>query len=406
MSENNQPSKNNSIIMKATVISLVAGMLGGGAAYLGLSQVYTGPSTPQVGNVSNQAEISKSAAKNAGPMTPAFEKVKNTVVSVINLQKQKTNRSGGVYGLFGGDSSDQGNNSKGKLETYSEGSGLIYMKNNGKGYIVTNNHVVSGSDELQVVLSDGQTIDAKLVGADAETDLAVLSIDGRYVTQTAQFGNSKNLIPGEQVIAVGSPLGSQYATTVTQGIVSAASRTIDITNDNGQTTGQATVVQTDAAINPGNSGGPLVNSSGQVIGINSMKLAQGPEGVAVEGMGFAIPSDEVVTIINQLVKNGKINRPKLGVMVIGLDELTDYGRKKLKVPNDLKSGVYVDSVNKGGSAQAAGMKDHDIITKIDGKKVDGVVSLHQILYSHKIGDQVQVTVVRAGKQVNLTIKLQ
>ena len=215
--------------------------------------------------------------------------------------------------------------------------------------------MVSGSDEIQVILSDGKKVTAKKVGTDAETDLAVLTIDGKYVTQTAQFGSSKNLEPGQQVIAVGSPLGSEYVTSVTQGIISAKNRTIDVTNSSGQVTNQATVIQTDAAINPGNSGGPLVNMSGQVIGINSMKLSSSSDGTAVEGMGFAIPSDEVVSIINQLVKNGKITRPKLGVRIVSVDELTEYGRKKLGLPDSVKSGVYVASVTKNGSAEKAGI---------------------------------------------------
>lgn len=403
MDNNQQPSKNNSVIMKAAVVGVIAGMLGGGASYLGLSQLDVSPSTPEVGTVANNAKISRSSAKNAGQMTDAFEKVKNSVVSVINLQRQRSKKSDDPYSIFGGSDNTKNNN---KLETYSEGSGVIYMKNNGKGYIVTNNHVVSGSDEVQVVLSDGKTINAKIVGTDSETDLAVLTIDGRYVSQTAQFGDSKNLAPAQPVIAVGSPLGSEYATSVTQGIISAANRTVSITNDNGQITGQATVIQTDAAINPGNSGGPLVNQAGQVIGINSMKLAQATDGVSIEGMGFAIPSDEVVNIINQLVKNGKINRPKLGVMVVGVNELTAYGKNKLKIPSNIKNGVYVDSVAKNSSAQKAGMKAHDVITKIDGNEVDDVVSLHKYLYQHKIGDQIKVTIIRDGKTMNLDIKLQ
>jgi serine protease Do len=173
------------------------------------------------------------------------------------------------------------------LETVSEGSGLIYKKADGKAYIVTNNHVVSGSDKIEVILADGTKLTAKTVGTDATTDLAVLSIDGAKVSTVASFGDSAAITAGEPVIAIGSPLGSQYATSVTQGIVSAKTRTIDVTDeDSRQVTGQATVIQTDAAINPGNSGGPLVNSEGQVIGINSSKLALSSDGTSVEGDGI------------------------------------------------------------------------------------------------------------------------
>lgn len=396
--------KKNNTLLKTGIVGVVAGLLGGGIAYAGMSQVNQNSAqtaTPTVTTVKN-------TSKNSGQMTAAFNAVKKSVVSVVNLQRQSSSSSSSdPFGIFGGsgDDSSSSSSSKSKLETYSEGSGVIYMKANGKGYIVTNNHVVSGSDELQVILSDGKKVTAKKVGTDSETDLAVLTIDGKYVTQTAQFGNSKNVEPGQPVIAVGSPLGSQYATSVTQGIISAKSRTIDVTNSSGQVTNQATVIQTDAAINPGNSGGPLVNESGQVIGINSMKLSQSSDGTSVEGMGFAIPSDEVVSIINELVKNGKITRPQLGVRVASVSELTEYGKKQLNVPSSVKSGVYVASVTKNGSASKAGMKSGDIITKVDGKEVKDLASLHTVLYEHKIGDHVTVQVVRDGKTKNLSVTL-
>lgn len=396
--------KKNNTLLKTGIVGVVAGLLGGGIAYAGMSQVNQNSAqtaTPTVTTVKN-------TSKNSGQMTAAFNAVKKSVVSVVNLQRQSSSSSSSdPFGIFGGsgDDSSSSSSSKSKLETYSEGSGVIYMKANGKGYIVTNNHVVSGSDELQVILSDGKKVTAKKVGTDSETDLAVLTIDGKYVTQTAQFGNSKNVEPGQPVIAVGSPLGSQYATSVTQGIISAKSRTIDVTNSSGQVTNQATVIQTDAAINPGNSGGPLVNESGQVIGINSMKLSQSSDGTSVEGMGFAIPSDEVVSIINELVKNGKITRPQLGVRVASVSELTEYGKKQLNVPSSVKSGVYVASVTKNSSASKAGMKSGDIITKVDGKEVKDLASLHTVLYEHKIGDHVTVQVVRDGKTKNLSVTL-
>ncbi|MBP2057493.1 serine protease Do [Lactobacillus colini] len=396
--------KKNNTLLKTGIVGVVAGLLGGGVAYAGMSQISQNSAQTAAPTVTTV----KNTSKSSGQMTAAFNVVKNSVVSVVNLKKQNsTSSSNDPFSIFGdySEGSSSNSSSKSKLETYSEGSGVIYMKANGKGYIVTNNHVVSGSDELQVILSNGKTVTAKKVGTDSETDLAVLTIDGKYVTQTAQFGNSKNVEPGQQVIAVGSPLGSQYATSVTQGIISAKSRTIDITNSSGQVTNQATVIQTDAAINPGNSGGPLVNESGQVIGINSMKLSQSSDGTSVEGMGFAIPSDEVVSIINELVKNGKITRPQLGVRVASVSELTEYAKKQLNVPSNVKSGIYVASVTKNGSAAKAGMKSGDIITKVDGKTVKDLASLHTALYSHKIGDHITVQVVRNSKTKNLSVTL-
>ncbi|GBG05209.1 serine protease [Lactobacillus rodentium] len=397
-------NSNKNTFLKIGIIGVVAGLLGGGVAYAGLSQVNSNNSSSPQTAVVQPAKTTKSS-KNTSQATAAFDNVKNAVVSVENLQKQgSSSDSDDVFGLF-----DRGNNSKSSkstsLETYSEGSGVIYMKSDGKGYIVTNNHVVEGSDALQVILSNGKRVSAKKVGADAATDLAVLTIDGKYVTQTAQFGSSKNLQPGEEVIAVGSPLGSEYATSVTQGIISANNRTVDMTDSNGNATSQATVIQTDAAINPGNSGGPLVNMAGQVIGINSMKLAQSTDGTAVEGMGFAIPSDEVVSIINELVKNGKVERPTLGIKVAAVSELTDYGRRQLKLPDSIKSGIYVDSVTKNSNAARAGLKARDVITKVDGKSVTDVAGLHTILYSHKVGDTVKLEVVRNGSTKEISVKL-
>ncbi|GMM17646.1 MULTISPECIES: S1C family serine protease [Lactobacillus] len=398
-------SGNGKIIATAAIVGVVGGLIGGGVSYYAADQMNSASvnnSAAQTSVSSSSSKVSQKSAKTSGTMTTAYNDVKGAVVSVINLKRQSSSSStDSLYNSLFGD--DEGGSSKknGKLETYSEGSGVVYMKSNGKGYIVTNNHVISGSDAVQVQLANGKTVSAKVVGKDSTTDLAVLSIDAKYVTQTAEFGDSKSLQAGQTVIAVGSPLGSEYASTVTQGIVSAPARTIETSSGN-----QQTVIQTDAAINPGNSGGALVNSAGQVIGINSMKLAQSSDGTSVEGMGFAIPSNEVVTIVNELVKKGKITRPQLGVRVVALNGIPEAYRSRLKIKSNLKNGIYVASVNKSGSAARAGMKSGDVITAVDGKKVDDVASLHSILYSHKVGDTVNVTVNRNGKNVSLKVKLE
>ncbi|WP_278898233.1 S1C family serine protease [Lactobacillus gallinarum] len=402
----NQPRRKsgNKIIATAAIVGVVGGLVGGGVSYYTMDQMNNGQAnnTAQTSISSSSSKVSEKSAKNGGTMTAAYNDVKGAVVSVINLKRQSASSGAdSLYSSLFGDDSDSSSSKSGKLETYSEGSGVVYMKSNGKGYIVTNNHVISGSDAVQVLLANGKTVNAKVVGKDSTTDLAVLSIDAKYVTQTAQFGDSKHLEAGQTVIAVGSPLGSEYASTVTQGIISAPARTISTSSGN-----QQTVIQTDAAINPGNSGGALVNSAGQVIGINSMKLAQSSDGTSVEGMGFAIPSNEVVTIVNELVKKGKITRPQLGVRVIALQGIPEGYRSRLKIKSNLKSGIYIASVNKSGSAANAGIKSGDVITKVDGKKVDDVASLHSILYSHKVGDTVNVTVNRNGKDVDMKVKLE
>ena len=397
-------SGNGKIIATAAIVGVVGGLIGGGVSYYAADQMNSASvnnSAAQTSVSSSSSKVSQKSAKTSGTMTSAYNSVKGAVVSVINLKRQSSSSTNSLYNSLFGD--DEGSSSKknGKLETYSEGSGVVYMKSNGKGYIVTNNHVISGSDAVQVQLANGKTVSAKVVGKDSTTDLAVLSIDAKYVTQTAEFGDSKSLQAGQTVIAVGSPLGSEYASTVTQGIVSAPARTIETSSGN-----QQTVIQTDAAINPGNSGGALVNSAGQVIGINSMKLAQSSDGTSVEGMGFAIPSNEVVTIVNELVKKGKITRPQLGVRVVALNGIPEAYRSRLKIKSNLKNGIYVASINKNSSASRAGMKSGDVITAVDGKKVDDVSSLHSILYSHKVGDTVNVTVNRNGRNVSLKVKLE
>ena len=402
----NQPRRKsgNKIIATAAIVGVVGGLVGGGVSYYAMEQMNNGQANnaAQTSISSSSSKVSEKSAKNGGTMTAAYNDVKGAVVSVINLKRQSASSGAdSLYSSLFGDDSNSSSSKSGKLETYSEGSGVVYMKSNGKGYIVTNNHVISGSDAVQVLLANGKTVNAKVVGKDSTTDLAVLSIDAKYVTQTAQFGDSKHLEAGQTVIAVGSPLGSEYASTVTQGIISAPARTISTSSGN-----QQTVIQTDAAINPGNSGGALVNSAGQVIGINSMKLAQSSDGTSVEGMGFAIPSNEVVTIVNELVKKGKITRPQLGVRVIALQGIPEGYRSRLKIKSNLKSGIYIASVNKSGSAANAGIKSGDVITKVDGKKVDDVASLHSILYSHKVGDTVNVTVNRNGKDVDMKVKLE
>ena len=391
------------------IVGLFAGLIGGGIA-LGINNLVqhheevTSTRVPAGSNKSGGTKVNKNKVDLNGEASQAYKSVQGAVVSVIN--KQKVQQSSGTLGIFGYGNSSNGSSSSdsssdNKLETASEGSGVIYKKSGNSAYVVTNNHVVKGSNALQVILSNGKKVNADLVGADSATDLAVLKINAANVKTVASFGNSNSIVPGQDVLAIGSPMGSEYANTVTKGIISAKDRTLKAGTDGTLTS----VIQTDTAINSGNSGGPLVNMSGQVIGINSMKLSSSSDGTAVEGMGFAIPSDEVVSIINQLVKNGKITRPKLGVRIVSVDELTEYGRKKLGLPDSVKSGVYVASVTKNGSAEKAGIKARDVITKIDGKDVDSVVSLHTALYAHKIGDTVTLQVVRDGKSQDIKVTL-
>ncbi|MBA1433728.1 S1C family serine protease [Bombilactobacillus bombi] len=410
--------KRNSLgLWKIAIVALISAFIGVGLGFYGFS--HWGNNTNNSTNPTQSApvngkagttQISNVTVKSNNQMTNAFKKVKGSVVSVINYQRQQENNDSlsALFGsLYGNGDDDSSKTDKSKLQESSEGSGVIYSKQNGNAYIVTNNHVVAGSEKLEVILSDGTKVAAKKVGTDSITDLAVLSISADKIHSTAAFGNSDAVTPGESVIAIGSPLGSKYATSVTEGIISAKNRTVDTTDEKtGQVTGQATVLQTDAAINPGNSGGPLVNAAGQVIGINSMKLAASTDGTSVEGMGFAIPSNEVVKIINQLVQNGKIQRPQLGIKVVDLDQVSrSQQRSVLKLPDNVTEGVLIGSVSANSVARQAGLRKYDVIVGLDNKKVKNVADLHTQLYSHNLGDTIKLQFYRNGKAQTADVKL-
>ena len=379
--------KSDRFVLKTGLIALVAGLLGGGIAYGGASLLQsTGVdvAVPTGSNAGGTASTSNLKVNVQSQSEKAYQAVKNSVVSVINL---KSTSSDSFDSMLGKSSS--------KLEANSEGSGVIYKKSGNAAYIVTNNHVVSGASAIQVLLSNGKQLEAKVVGTDSVTDLAVLKINGSMIKSVASFGNSDNIKVGETSLAIGSPLGSAYASSLTQGIISAKKREVPLTGSNGQATGNtATVIQTDTAINPGNSGGPLINLAGQVIGINSMKLASDSEGTSVEGIGFAIPSNEVVNIINQLVKNGKIERPALGIQYVDLTNIAVSQQKSiLKLPSSVENGVVVYTVTKNSPAENAGLKKYDVIVELAGKKISSQDEVKNILYSQKLGSTVVLSTI-------------
>ncbi|MBB1078431.1 trypsin-like peptidase domain-containing protein [Limosilactobacillus sp. STM2_1] len=391
------------------IVGLFAGLIGGGIA-LGINNMVqhheevTSTKVPSGSNKSGGTKVNKNKADLNGEASQAYKSVQGAVVSVIN--KQKVQQSNGTLGIFGyGNNSANSNSdssSDNKLETASEGSGVIYKKSGNSAYVVTNNHVVKGSNALQVILSNGKKVNADLVGADAATDLAVLKINAGNVKTVASFGNSNSIVPGQDVLAIGSPMGSEYANTVTKGIISAKNRTLKAGTDGTLTS----VIQTDAAINSGNSGGPLINMAGQVIGINSMKLASDTQGSSVEGIGFAIPSNEVVTIINQLIKNGKISRPSLGISMVDLSNVTsDQQQSVLKLPTSVNKGVVIMDVNSGSVADTAGLKKYDVITKLGDAKITDAGSLKAALYKYKVGETAKITYYRDGQQHTATLHL-
>ncbi|MGO2918046.1 MAG: S1C family serine protease [Leuconostoc falkenbergense] len=372
-----------SALTKMLLTGVIAGVVGGGAILYGQQGVQLLQNQNQNQKVSTTATSTKTIAKNA-TATSAYNKVSDAVVSVLNFTKS----------------------SQGSYQESSEGSGVIYKKTDGSAFIVTNNHVITGAAKIQVMLHSGKKVTATLVGKDAMTDLAVLKIDGTDVTTTAQFGDSSKITVGENVLAIGSPLGSEYASSVTQGIISAKKRLVEATSENGQNYGGSTVIQTDAAINPGNSGGPLINFAGQVIGINSMKLSTSSSGTSVEGMGFAIPSDQVVDIVNKLVKDGKVTRPAIGISLINLSEVTASEQKStLKIPDSVTGGVVVMSLTNNGPADKAGLKKYDVIVGINGKKVSSQADLREELYKHSLGDTITLTYYHQDTKQTVKVEL-
>lgn len=374
------------------VILFVVGFLGGiGGYYFASSTLTQGNSTS---NQANTTSVSNVQYSNETSTTKAVEKVQDAVVSVINYQTQSSDSLSSIFGNI--ESSDE-------LAVAGEGSGVIYKKDGDTAYIVTNNHVISGAEKIYILLASGEKLSGELVGADTYSDIAVIKIAADKVTTIAEFANSDTIKVGETAIAIGSPLGSVYANTVTQGIISSLSRTVTLQTEDGQTV-STNAIQTDAAINPGNSGGPLINIQGQVIGINSSKITSS-SGVAVEGMGFAIPSNDVVQIINQLETNGKVTRPALGVQMVNLTDLSTSQLEKAGLANtDLTSGVLIVSTQPGLPADGK-FEPYDVIIEIDGETIENKSDLQSELYKHQIGDTITVTYYRNNKKMTVDIKL-
>lgn len=263
------------------------------------------------------------------------------------------------------------------------GSGIVYRLVGGRALIATNHHVVAHAEKLEVVLIDGQAVEAEIVGSDPLTDLAVLAANTGGGVTVAEFGSSEGLQAGETAIAIGNPLGLGFSHSITVGVVSAPKRLIDV-SQNGRNDWKMEVIQTDAAINQGNSGGALANLDGQVIGINSMKVLD----MGVEGLGFAIPIDDAKPVLDELVRHGKVKRPYLGVYTENVDEWP--GTVPLGLPDEIDYGVVV--LGAEGPAKEAGLTKHDVIVALDGVVVRNTYELRLYLYEQKrIGDKVQVT---------------
>ena len=285
-----------------------------------------------------------------------------------------------------------------KNSLYSTGTGFVYKNENGKGYILTNNHVIENGTSVKVVFTNGTTVDAKILGGDKYADIAVLMVDSDKIISVVEVGNSTSSRIGDTVFAVGAPIdSSSFSWTVTRGILSGKDRMVEVSLSSNSSISDwvMNVMQTDAAINSGNSGGPLSNGNGQVIGITSMKLASSQ----IEGMGFAIPIEDALKYAEKLEKGESITRPYLGVSMINLAD----SRFILDAPVD--SGVIISSVEKGSPADVAGLKAGDILVKFGSVDIKTLAYLKYQLYKHNIGDNVEVSYYRGNDLKTTTINL-
>ena len=287
-------------------------------------------------------------------------------------------------------------------EDTSGGTGFVYKVDGNKAYILTNFHVINGATGAKVKFTNNEEVEATIVGGDKDSDTAVLSVNKNSIISVADIGSSEKARLGDTVFAIGSPISTTYNWTVTRGILSGKDRMVEAALSQEDTTSYAfKVLQTDASINSGNSGGPLANSNGEVIGITNMKLVSD----SIEGIGFAIPIEDALIIADDLIKDGKIERPLLGVSMLDLENKYNPYPQGITLNTELKEGVVVVEVQNGSPADKGGLKRGDIIVAVDDDSVGSVAYLRYMLYKHKVGDTITVKFERQGKMDTAKIKL-
>ena len=277
------------------------------------------------------------------------------------------------------------------------GSGFIYSE---EGYVMTNHHVVDGASSVKIILMNGETIDAKIIGSDEYADIAILKIDKKFVSAVAKIGSSEKTKVGDTVFTIGSPMSSSYSGTVTRGILSGKNRMVEVSVSSSTADWIMNVMQTDAAINPGNSGGPLCNVSGEVIGINSLKIVQDE----IEGIGFAIPIEDALEYANKIVNGIEIKRSYLGISMGDL--ATSYYtliQRGISIDSSITSGVIVFEAS--GPALKAGIQKGDVIIQIGDDKVENVATLRYYLYKHEPNEEVIVKVIRGTEERSFNVIL-
>ena len=351
------------------VIAIIGGLIGSLFTYVALDQ--------KIENITGNSGVENGTIKSyefnsvENPVVAIAENVGPSIVGVkVNYVSQN------IFGALS--------------EADEEGSGIIYKED---GYVITNYHVIesainnSTAKVLITFPNSEEEVEATIVGGDKTTDLAVVKIDKKGLT-AAKIGKSSELKVGELAVAIGNPLGQEFAGSVTVGYISALNRKIT-------TDGRAyKLIQTDAAINPGNSGGALVNSSGEVIGINTVKIGA----TEVEGLGFAIPTDDAVVIIDELIAKGKIERPLIGISGIDIDETTAQR-------NNLTTGIYIAQVSSNSPAAQAGLQKGDIIIGVDGQEIKTMEKLNEYKNTKKIGDKIKLKILRSSKEQEVEVTL-
>ncbi len=329
------------------------------------------------GNTTNNScrACSGTVIVNDGSLSASVEKVYDAVMMIQNYQKDTIS---------------------------STGSGFVYKTDDKYGYVLTNHHVISGATKIVLIRSDDKEIEGTVLGSDEYLDLAVVRINKSDVIDTAKIGTSENSKLGDTVFTIGSPLGYEYRGTVTDGILSGKDRLVTVSLSGSNTNDWVMkVLQTNAAVNPGNSGGPLVNATGEVIGVISLKLVQ----TEVENMGFAIPIGYAMSHIDSLESGKAIVRPMLGISMLNVTDTYALYRNGIMIKDDIKDGVVVVEIAKDSGASKSDLQKGDVVTKINNEKVDNMAYLRYELYKYNVGDKITITYLRDGKEKTTTIQL-
>ena len=284
----------------------------------------------------------------------------------------------------------------------STGTGFVYKKTGGKGYIMTNNHVVDDANNVKIIYSNGTTTTADILGKETYSDIAVLTVKDDTVLSVVSLGDSTKMRLGDTVFTIGSPLGSEYSGTVTRGILSNKDRLVAVSLTSGSTSDWIMkVLQTDAAINPGNSGGPLLNINGEVIGINSLKLVENE----IEGMGCAIPIEDAIYYAEILEKGEKISRPYMGIGMLDISNPYSLRYYGINIDSSVTSGVVITEVEKNSPAYKAGLQKGDVIYQINDEDVNSIAEFRYVLYKSRPGDTITLKYYRGADKKSVNVKL-